>query len=126
MKRIGKAKLSLTVWGDWYTIIGARDYRDVLLPQKPHDDDVAEWGQYTISCSSDDMLVNTYAVFRKLRLQCAITMQYESDDKAVKVYAISNAYGQDGPVVSVDVKLDENKICNAIATAVDILEEVTR
>ena len=126
MNRTGKAKLSLTIWGDWSTIIGARDYRDVLLPQKPYDDDAFDWGQYTIPCSSNDMLVNAYVAFRKLRLQTAITMQYESDDKEVKVYAVSNAFGQDGPVVSVDVKLNENKICGAITQAVNILGEAIR
>lgn len=124
MHRSGKAQLELIVWGDWYTVIGVREYRDILLDQKPIDDEDANYRSYRIRCNSTEELMRAAEAFRKAKLLCAIGMRFISDDGNVIVSAISGSgYGTDEPYCSVEFKESELKAKRAIQQAIQILKE---
>ena len=101
MKRFGKSSWRVVVWGDWETIISAREYRDILLEQKPCDEFGAEWGCYRIQCDSADAMVAAFNVFRAMRLRCEFESSFISEDKAVCAEMQTGFYGDGIPSASV-------------------------
>jgi hypothetical protein len=115
MKRHGAPELIVFVWGDWHTVISARDYRDSLLDQKPFDEEDAQYGQYELICGTTQEMVDAHRAFRKLQLKCAFGFRFKSDDKAVEVYASSDdGYSSSGAHCHVDVVEDERPIVSVV------------
>lgn len=122
MKRFGKSSWRVVVWGDWETIISAREYRDILLEQKPCDEFGAEWGCYRIQCDSADAMVAAFNVFRAMRLRCEFESSFISEDKAVCAEMQTGFDGDGIPSASVGAVFSDNAAETAIRTAMKALE----
>jgi len=123
MQRHGTPTMSLQVWGDWYSVMRAREYRDVLLDQKPFDEDDAAYHQYSVPCSSTKELLKAAATFSDLGLRCAIRMVFKSDDNSVWVTAqTGDGYGQDEAFVHVSVHESEIEAKKVIEKAIALLQ----
>ena len=126
MNRHGVATLSLSVWGDWVTVIGAQNYRDALINQKPSDEDSAEYQEYTIPCANTKDLVDAYDVFRGRRLRCAITMAYKVKGEIKGYVSSDTGYGSYEPYFVIDVCYDKDKLRQSVGTAIEILQEAIK
>lgn len=68
----GTPRFYLSVWGDWASMISAREYRDVLLNQGPDDDDAADYKCYEIPCKDTAAMLAACAVFRPLATRISV------------------------------------------------------
>lgn len=134
MKRHGIPKLFAYVWGDWHSVIDVArkhksdELRDILLDQKPYDEDDAEYKQYRISAKSTAELVAIYRAFHdEAKLRCAFAFEWESDDKAVSMWMCSgDGYGKNEPHCSLHSKDMASDHEAAIRTAIKTLEEAVK
>lgn len=127
MKRHGQPQWFLTVYGDWQTVIGVRNYRDALLDQSPSDDEEAEYHAYRIPCENTGQLFAAYRDFSAARLRCAVTVNFRSEDKAMDVWATTDhGFGKPEPSCSVMAKLDDMAVVRAANAACEILKEAIK
>lgn len=124
MIRRGKPRMSVLVWGDWYTVLKAAKYRDYLLDHPPLDEDGAEYGQYRIPCDDANEIIDAFTAFRDLNLRCAIEICWTSDDKAVSV-TMQSSDGWDSseePACVVEVRESEIEAKKVIKEAITLLK----
>lgn len=125
MKRFGKAKLSLHVYGDWQTVIGAREYREQLIDQKPDDAEDFEYSCYRIPVRTTEEAVTAYMRFHaQLKLRCYFAMLFESEDGVVRcAMQTGEGYARDPePLCDVSIKAPLGEIETAAKQAIEILK----
>ena len=125
MKRIEKAELALLVWGDWYSVIGVREYCDVLIDQKPYDEDGCDYWQYVIPCRDIDELLKAYEAFKGLKRGLRIN---KSGSEWRVTAQTTDGYTNDGPFVALEVddEVLSGKVTEAAKKAVEMLQDALR
>lgn len=127
MKLHDKAELALLIWGDWYSVIGVRDYRDSLLDQKPYDEESGEYAMYVIQCADTKDLVKAYEAFKQFR--CAFRLNVGRPGSEWRVSACTgDGYSNDGPFVSLDIddSLVSGRVAEAAKKAAELLREALK
>lgn len=126
MHRFGKPKLLLLVWGDWSTVISAREYRDLLLDQSPDSAEDRDYREYRIPCSNTQEIVAAYHAFAEnLRLKCGFAMEFDSGD-GVKMFTQSvDGYSSDGAFCNIDfdMRVFDHRIAEAAHEAIAVLKK---
>jgi hypothetical protein len=83
-------KFFVVVWGDWYTVIGVRKYRDILLKQKPVDSEYADYFEYRLECRSAVEIAEAITEFSAVKLKTGVVMEATSHDLGVGAYAATD------------------------------------
>lgn len=127
MKRHDKAELALLVWGDWYSVIGVREYRDVLLDQKPYDEDEGDYKMYVIPCANTDELVKGYEAFKQFRRAFRLNVGRPGSEWRLSA-CTADGYSNDGPFVALEVddSIVSGKVADAAKQAAELLREALR
>jgi len=104
-----KTEIWLEVYGDWWTVISANDYREMLLAQKPHDADDADYYAYRIRCKDSKELFQAIKVFHEeKKLECHVAIHKFDDAK--RITAMTGAgWVNGGPSIYEDYKHDNPK-----------------
>jgi len=104
-----KTELWLEVYGDWWTVISAVDYREMLLAQKPHDEEGADYFAYRIRCKDSKELFRAIKVFHEeKKLECHVVIHQSSDIKRVTAMT-GSGWGHDDATIIEDYKNDNPK-----------------
>lgn len=127
MKRHDKAELALLVWGDWYSVIGVRDYRDALIDQKPCDEDGGEYAMYVIPCANTDDLVKAYEAFKQFRRAFRLNVGRPGSEWRLSA-CTADGYSNDGPFVALEVddSVLSGKVAEAAKKAAELLREALK
>ena len=129
MHRSGKPKWSVLLWGDWSLIISVvrnGPIWDELIGQKPEEADDVEYDLYHVTCEDTAGLMQVAAIFGDKGVKYAFGVDFKSDDGAVRVSAASgDGFGKDDPFIVVDANVNDEKLLQAVGTAMDILAEAT-
>jgi hypothetical protein len=123
-------KFEAIVWGSWQDVIALREYRDVLLEQKPCDGlgECDDYEPYRLCSGDAEGIAKAILAAKAAGLDCHIRCEVTSPFGNVEVRAsTANPYSPaDGPIASVGI--DANAICGemgeAVRKAVDILQRV--
>lgn len=128
MQRFGTPTLLVLVYGDWHTVMNAREYRDMLINSGPLDEDQEQYGCYRIQCDNTKDVLKAFSVFRdSLKLECHIGFEFESEDKAVRMSAYSgNGWGDQGPICHVTTETPTSGLEQAAAKASAILKDALK
>jgi hypothetical protein len=124
MKRGGIPDMAVLVFGDWDTVISARQYRDQLLDQGPTDEQDREFSQYRIACETAGEMVAAFTEFQgRLKLRCEFGFLMKSEDRKIQVDLITGFDGDKKPQCFVTVEESISEIAQAAKKAIALLEE---
>lgn len=127
MRRFGTPEISLHIWGDWLTVISAREHWDELIEQKPLDEDGGDWKEYRIRCQTTADLVKAYAEFHdRLKLHCAFGTKYKSQDGAIEIFAFTGDGPSQEPYAQVIANFDDDKRIAGVKSAIETLQEAIK
>lgn len=122
MKRGGIPDMAVLVFGDWETVISARQYRDQLLDQSPFDEETREFSQYRIACETAGDMVAAFTEFQgRLKLRCEFGFLMKSEDRKIQVDLITGFDGDKKPQCFVTVEESISEIAQAAKKAIEIL-----
>ena len=123
MRRGGIPDMAVLVFGDWDTVVSARQYRDQLLDQRPFDEETSDFSQYRIACETAGDMVAAFTEFQgRLKLRCEFGFLMKSDDRKIQVDLITGFDGDKKPQCFVTVEESISEIAQAAKKAIEILQ----
>lgn len=123
MRRGGIPDMAVLVFGDWDTVVSARQYRDQLLDQRPFDEEMSDFSQYRIACETAGDMVAAFTEFQgRLKLRCEFGFLMKSEDRKIQVDLITGFDGDKKPQCFVTVEESISEIAQAAKKAIEILQ----
>ena len=119
-----EAKWSVQVCGDWYTVIGLRDYRDDLIDQKPYDEGDAEYGIYTIPCDGMDAIQKALTACKEKHLNAYVAVEINHEHLEVSLCSGDGYSRENKPCSRVIIKETSKARRDMIDQAINLLEQV--